>query len=168
MYKIPDEFRDMPEADRLRKAQAKFSAAADEAKGLTLENKERVRLIGERLRNAQTELHQAQKAFDLVTGEPKPVGLTPAVIGEISKHFPAEEQELIEQILDKECGRTIPFCREATARDLEHIRVCVLRLSKGNLSELRSWVQLANIDQRDVLLAAGPLMKKWDFGNPYD
>jgi hypothetical protein len=160
MYKIPNEFRDMPEADRLRKAQVKFSAAADEAKGLTLENKERVRLIGERLRNAQTELHQAQKAFDLVTGEPKPVGLTPAVIGEISKQFPIEQQDVVEEIIDKECGRTIPFEREATAEQLDFIRLCVLRLSKGNLSDLRRWVELANIDQRDVLLAAGSFMKE--------
>ncbi len=160
MYKIPDEFRDKPEADRLRKAQAKFSAAADEAKGLTLENKERVRLSGERLRNAQTELHQAQKAFDLVTAEPKPVGLTPAVIGEVRKQFPIEQQDVVEEIIDKECGRTIPFEREATAEQLEFIRLCVLRLSKGNLSDLRRWVGLANIDQRDVLLAAGSFMKK--------
>jgi len=43
-----------------------------------------------------------------------------------------------------------PFCREATAQELEYIRLCVLRLSKGNLSELRKYVELANIDQRDV------------------
>jgi hypothetical protein len=160
MYKIPDEFRDLPEADRLRKAQVNFSAAADQAKGLTLENKERVRLIGERLRSAQTELHQAQKAFDLVTGEPKPVGLTRAVTGEIRKQFPIEQQDVVEEIIDKECGRTIPFEREATAERLEFIRLCVLRLSKGNLSDLRRWVELANIDQRDVLLAAGSFMKE--------
>jgi hypothetical protein len=160
MYKIPDEFRGMPEADRLRKAQANFSAAADEAKGLTLENKERVRLIGERLRNAQTELHQAQKAFDLVTGEPKPVGLTPVVTSEIRKQFPIEQQDVVEEIIGKECGRTIPFERDATAEQLEFIRLCVLRLSKGNHSDLRRWVELANIDQRDVLLAAGSFMKE--------
>lgn len=160
MHKIPEEFRDLPEAERLREAQAAFAAAAEEGRRLTFENKERVRLVGEQLRNAQNELGKAQKAFDLATGEPRPVGLTPAVFAEISKHFPAEEQELIEQILDKECGRTIPFCREATAPELEYIRLCVLRLSQGNLSKLRKWVELANIDQRDVLLSAAPLMKK--------
>ena len=117
-------------------------------------------MIGERLRNAQTELHQVQKAFDLVTGEPKPVGLTPSVIGEIRKQFPIEQQDVVEEIIDKECGRTIPFEREATAEQLEFIRLCVLRLSKGNLPDLRRWVELANIDQRDVLLAAGSFMKE--------
>jgi len=160
MYKIPEEFRDLLEADRLRRAQAAFAAAAEEGRNLTFENEKRVRFVGERLRNAQNELGKAQKAFDLATGEPKPIGLTPAVIEEIGKHFPAAQHDFVKQILDQECGRTIPFCREATAQELEYIRLCVLRLSKGNLSELRKCVELANIDQRDVFLAAGPLMKK--------
>lgn len=160
MYKIPEEFRDLPEADRLRRTQATFATAAEEGRNLTLENEKRVRLVGERLRNAQNELQQAQKAFDLATGEPKPVGLTAAVVDEISKQFPDEERAIVKEIMDKECGRTIPFCRQATAQELEYVRLCVLRLSKGNVSELRKWVDLANIDQRDVFVAAGPLMKK--------
>ena len=116
-------------------------------------------LVGEQLRNAQNELQQAQAAFDLVTGEPKPAGLTCAIVDEISKQFPAEQHEAVKKIMDKECGRTIPFQREAVAEQLEYIRLCVLRLSKSKLSELRKCVELANIDQRDVFLAAGPLMK---------
>ena len=159
MYKIPDEFRDLPEAKRLRGAQAKFSAAAEEGRPLTLENEERVRLVGDQLRRAQNELQQAQKAFDLVTGLPKPVGLTPAVVDEIGKNFSAYQCEEVKNLLDTECGRTIPFQREATAKELEYIRLCVLRLSKGSLGELRKWIELANIDPRDVLLPASSLMK---------
>jgi hypothetical protein len=159
MYRIPEQFRDLPEAARLRKAQTIFVAAAEDGRNLTFENEERVRLVGERLRHAQNELGMAQKAFDLATGEPKPVGLTAAVVEEISNQFPAAQHDVVKEILDKECGRTIPLCREATAQELEYIRLCVLRLCKGNISELRKWVELANIDQRDVLLAASPLMK---------
>jgi hypothetical protein len=159
VYKIPEEFRDRPEADRLRKAEASFSAAAQEGRHLTFENAERVRVVGEQLRQAQNELQQARKAFDLATGEPKPVGLTAAGVDEICKQFPSEQHDVVKEIMDKECGRTIPFQREATVEELEYIRLCVLRLSKGNLSELRKWVELANVDQRDVLLAAAPLMK---------
>jgi hypothetical protein len=159
MHKIPDEFQALPEAARLREAQAKFVAAAEEARRLTFTDEKAIRLIGEQLRRAQDDLKQAQKVFDLVTGEPKPVGLTPAVIDEIGEHFPATQIEEVKNFLDRECGRTIPFQREATAEELEHIRICVLRLSKGDLSQLRDWVALANIDQRDVLLAAAPLMK---------
>ena len=150
----------MPEADGLRKAQAAFAAVAEEGRNLTFENKKNVRLVGERLRHAQNELGKAQKAFDLATGEPKPIGLTPAVVEEIGKHFPTMQHDFVKQILDQECGRTIPLCREATAQELEYIRLCVLRLSKGDFSELREWIELANIDQRDVLLAASALMKK--------
>ena len=160
MHKIPEEFRDLPEADGLRKAQAAFAAVAEEGRNLTFENKKNVRLVGERLRHAQNELGKAQKAFDLATGEPKPIGLTPAVVEEIGKHFPTMQHDFVKQILDQECGRTIPLCREATAQELEYIRLCVLRLSKGDFSELREWIELANIDQRDVLLAASALMKK--------
>src|ERR1041385_3387371 len=160
MYRIPEQFRDLPEAARLRKAQTIFVAAAEDGRNLTFENEERVRLVGERLRHAQNELGMARKAFDLATGEPKPVGLTAAVVEEISNQFPAAQHDVVKEILDKECGRTIPLCREATAKELEYIRLCVLRLSKGDISELRKWVELANIDQRDVLLAAVPLMKK--------
>jgi hypothetical protein len=109
MYKIPDEFRELPEAERLRKAQTNFSAAADEARRLTFEDEDRVRFVGEQLRAAQNELQQAQKAFDLITGDPKPAGLTPAVIDEVGKHFAAEQCEEIESFLDSDCGRTIPF-----------------------------------------------------------
>lgn len=158
MYKIPDEFRNRPEADRLRKAESNFSAAAQEATGLRLENEKQVRLLGEQLRAAQNELQQAQKAFDLATGEFKPVGLTTAVIEEIGKQFPPEHHDVVREIIDQRCGRTLPLQREATAEEMEHIRLCVLRLSRGNLSELRKWVELANFDQRDVLLAAAPLM----------
>jgi hypothetical protein len=160
MYKIPDEFQDLPEAAGLRKAQARFAAAAKYARRLTVENEQAVRRVGEELRRAQNDLQQAQKAFDRVTGEPKPVGLTAGVIDEIGKHFPATQIEEVKNFLDRECGRTIPFCREAAAQELEYIRLSVLRLSKGNLSELRRWVELANLDQRDVMLAAGPLMKQ--------
>ena len=160
MHKIPEEFRDLPEADGLRKAQAAFAAVAEEGRNLTFENKKNVRLVGERLRHAQNELAKAQKAFDLATSEPKPIGLTPAVVEEIGKHFPTMQHDFVKQILDQECGRTIPLCREATAQELEYIRLCVLRLSKGDFSELREWIELANIDQRDVLLAASALMKK--------
>ena len=160
MHKIPEEFRDLPEADGLRKAQAAFAAVAEEGRNLTFENKKNVRLVGERLRHAQNELAKAQKALDLATSEPKPIGLTPAVVEEIGKHFPTMQHDFVKQILDQECGRTIPLCREATAQELEYIRLCVLRLSKGDFSELREWIELANIDQRDVLLAASALMKK--------
>jgi len=154
MSDIPDEFRDLPEAVRLRHAQAKFAIAAENARDLGSEDQKVIRRKGEQLRAAQNELRQAQQAFDRATGEPKPIGLTEAVVVEIAKHFRSEQIEQVKSFLQTECGRTIPFFREATPEQLEHIQIGVLRLSEGKFSELRKWVGLANIDHRDVILAA--------------
>src|SRR5438309_1278956 len=130
MFKVPEEFRDIPEAIRLREAEAQFEAAIKQEKRATQQSGERVRLIGRKLRHAQEELQKALDAFDAATGEPKPVGLTPAVVEEISLLLSPPERRHIEEVLDQACGRTLPFRREATAQELEHIRICVLRLSR--------------------------------------
>jgi len=158
MYQIPDEFRDLPEALRLKQAQSEFRAASQQGRHLPRDDKDRLRTIGEQLRRAQVELQKAQAAFDAATGEPKPVGLTPAVLEEIARHFPPEQRPQVSEFLDRACGRTIPLRREATAQELEYIRLCVLRLSKGDLVELRKWVELANKDERDVLVSVGQSM----------
>src|SRR6266576_1162311 len=106
MFKIPDEFRDTPEAAKVREATARFEA-----------------------------------------------------VEEVAKHFPPAQHEQVRELLDRDCGRTIPFRREATAEQLEWTRLAVLRLSKGDFSELGKWVELANIDERDVVHAGRPLMK---------
>ena len=151
---IPDEFKDTPEAVNLREAEARFKAAAEEAKDAVKLGVEQLRVAGERLRRAQNELQAAQKAFDAATGEPRPVGLTPAVVEEVERLFPIDDHAEAINLLDRECGRTLPFHRESTADHLEHIRLCVLRLSRGNLTKLREWVKLANMDTRDVLYAS--------------
>jgi hypothetical protein len=42
--------------------------------------------------------------------------------------------------------------REATAGELEANRLSVLRRSKGDIAELRKWIEFANIEGWDVLL----------------
>jgi hypothetical protein len=154
MFKIPEEFCHLPEAARLREAQAQFEAAIKLGKPGWQRSAERLNQVGTTLRRAQVALQEAQAAFDTVTGEPKPVGLTPAVVGEISRQFPASARKQVEEMVDRSCGRTLPFQREATAQELEHIRLCVVRLSRGDHKKLREWIDLANVDWRDVLLAA--------------
>jgi hypothetical protein len=74
------------------------------------------------------------------------------VLDEIPKLFPAEQHQEIISLLEKRCGRTIPFMREATARALEPYRLSVLRRSQGDVAELRRWIEFANIEGWDVLL----------------
>ena len=162
MYRIPDEFRDIPEANRLREAQAQFEAAIEEEKRLTQRTRERVHLISEQLRKAQGDVQQAQDAFDAVTGEPKPPGLTAAVTQEISRLFPPPEHNAVAEFIDRSCGRTIPFRRESTANELEYTRICVIRLSGGDFAKFRKEVEIANLDERAIIYSAASLMKDYD------
>jgi hypothetical protein len=162
MFKIPDEFSDIPEAVKLREAEARFVVAIEEEKRATQQSAERAHLISGQLRQAQDEFRRAQDAFDAATGEPKPPGLTPTVIEEISRLFPVHERESVADFLDRSCGRTIPFRREATALQLEYVRLCVLRLSNGDFAKLRQEVEMANIEEGVVTYSAAPLMKDYD------
>src|SRR5688572_24216650 len=107
MLKIPPEFRDIPEADDLRRADAAFTAALERERRASQRSGERVHLVSEQLRHAQDELRRAEEAFDAATGEPKRVGLTPAVLAELSRQFPAHQHQLVTDVLDESCGRTL-------------------------------------------------------------
>ena len=144
----------MPEAVMLREAKARFRAAAAEAKDASHQGAAILRVAGDRLRQTQNELQAAQKAFDAATGEPKPVGLTLAVTEEVSRLFPVHEREEVINLLDRSCGRTLPFHRKSSPEAMEHIRLCVLQLSNGDMAKLRQWIEHANVDWRDVLTAA--------------
>ena len=154
MIHIPDEFRDLPEAERLRRAGAEFSAAAQRARKAIGGGHEAMRLCFEETRRAQFELQEAQRAFDAATGEPKPVGLTLAVIAKVERQFSAEQRDAVKELLDRSCGRTLPLMRDATPEALERIRLCALKIAKGDVAKLRQAVDLANIDWRDLICAA--------------
>lgn len=59
------------------------------------------------------------------------------------------------RLLVEECGDNLPFCERATPESAERIRYAVLKLSRGDLAECRRVVREAQIDWRDVLMAAG-------------
>src|SRR5580698_1778041 len=113
MYKIPDEFRDIPEAVRLREAEAECLAAGEEAKLLTKRSQQKVHLVYKdpifsRMRSAFENLKKALADFDATTGEPKPVGLTPRVLDEISRLFPDQQRQEVIELLEQQCGRKLP------------------------------------------------------------
>lgn len=47
------------------------------------------------------------------------------------------------------------FCEESDEVQLERVRFAALKLSKGDLRELKKAVKLAQTDWRDLLMAAG-------------
>lgn len=65
--------------------------------------------------------------------------------------FSSDEQEAAIRLLEEDCGSNLPFCESATSESAERIRFAALKLSGGNLRELRSIVDHAKIDWRDVL-----------------
>jgi len=152
MHDIPHKFRDLPEAKRLRQAQADFEAAVERERGLSKASGQQVYFVSDYLQHAQRGLQKAQDAFDAATGLPAVVSLTKATLDEIPKLFPAERYQEVISLLEKRCGRTIPFMREATAEELEAYRLSVLRRSDGDVAALRDWVEFANIEGWDVLL----------------
>jgi hypothetical protein len=83
------------------------------------------------------------------------VKLSEATWEKVRQLFPAEQQQKIADLITTECGNNLPFCEDLDEEQLDRIRFAVLKLSNGNLPELRRAVDLAKVDWRDVLMAAG-------------
>ena len=58
-------------------------------------------------------------------------------------------------IIERECGDNLPFCEYLDKHQLERIRFAVLKLSEGNLINLKESVKFAQCDWRDLLTATG-------------
>lgn len=84
------------------------------------------------------------------------VELTEAVLARLEASFPADLRAEVKDLLVHECGRNLPYCGEP-GKDLliERIRIGVLRVSAGNMEDLLRAIELAQVDWRDLLVAAG-------------
>ena len=109
---------------------------------------------GEQLKRAQERLSLAKSSLDSATGGPPPVLLTETVSRKVRSLFPAEQCSDAIHLLEKECGRNLPFHEDADPQKLERVRLAVVKLSGGNLAELRNQVDVAKRDWRDVLAIA--------------
>jgi hypothetical protein len=68
--------------------------------------------------------------------------------------FPQHEVAKAEDLLIERCGKSLPGM-SASAAALERVRLAALRVSGGHLNRLHDAVALAQIDWRDLLVAAG-------------
>src|SRR5262245_39029998 len=68
--------------------------------------------------------------------------------------FGGAERVEAERLLIERCGDNLPLCERSTPASLERIRFAALKLGNGDLAALRSAVELANLDWRDLLVAA--------------
>ncbi len=68
--------------------------------------------------------------------------------------FPPDMRIATARVLATQCGTNLPGLRELDAVGLERYRFAALKLSDGDLDRLREAVELANVDWRDLLVAA--------------
>lgn len=84
-----------------------------------------------------------------------PVPLSHETRRRIDALFAPVGRAAAERLLVAECGNNLPFCEHSTAESLERLRFAALKLSEGSLQKLREAVELAKLDWRDLLMAAG-------------
>jgi hypothetical protein len=83
------------------------------------------------------------------------VPLTQDVERVVERVLAPEHWASAKALLQMRCGSGLPLMGQATPEQLDRLRFAVLKLSQGSMSELSRAVELANIDWRDVLVAAG-------------
>lgn len=88
-------------------------------------------------------------------GSVSPAPLTTEVNLRVCLVFPREQREMASALLVKECGTNLPFCADQTPAGLNRIRIAALKLSNGDLEKLKTAVDLAKRDWRDLLVSAG-------------
>lgn len=77
--------------------------------------------------------------------------ITVKTIEVIRKCFPADKEEL----LINECGNNLPFEEECDSEELERIHFAAIKASNGDIEQLKSVVNTARLDWRDLLVRAG-------------
>ena len=80
--------------------------------------------------------------------------------------FSQDNREEVEELLKIECAENLPFCENHDMYQMERIRFSVLKLSEGDIDKLIKAIELAQIDWRDLFMAAGfghdpEAHKKW-------
>ena len=89
--------------------------------------------------------------------------LTPETERRIDLLFAEADRQTVRTILLEECGDNLPSVYPG---DMERIRFAALKVSRGKLDKLQAAVDLAKLDWRDLLVAAGfawrvDAYKKW-------
>jgi hypothetical protein len=81
--------------------------------------------------------------------------LSPETQRRLDALFVGPARQVAADLLVTQCGANLPLWTSTDPEGLERIRFAALKLSNGNLAELRRAVDIARIDWRDVLVAAG-------------
>jgi hypothetical protein len=71
----------------------------------------------------------------------------------IRRLFPGDMKEVAD-LLGRECGRNLPLMSDANERSLERVQLAALKIGNGDIDALFEAIRIAQIDWRDVLVAA--------------
>lgn len=88
-------------------------------------------------------------------GDMPPIPLSSETRRRVDALFDGPAREAAAELLITQCAANLPLWVNPDERGLERIRFAVLKLGNGDLTELRRAVQMAQVDWRDVLVAAG-------------
>jgi hypothetical protein len=81
--------------------------------------------------------------------------LSPETRRRLDVLFPGRDRDEAARLLEEECGNNLPSCGMLDAAGMDRLRFAALKLSRGHLGKLKEAVELAKIDWRDLLMAAG-------------
>src|SRR5262249_458303 len=81
--------------------------------------------------------------------------LSPETRRRLDLVFAPADRPIAEAMLVNECGNNLPFLAGLVMFRLERFRFAALKISGGNLESLREAIALAQLDWRDLLMAAG-------------
>ena len=81
--------------------------------------------------------------------------LSPETRRRVNILFPPGQRDEAASILTKRCGNNLLFLEKLNEYELERFRYAALKLSNGRLEQLRRAADIANLDWRDLLMAAG-------------
>jgi hypothetical protein len=81
--------------------------------------------------------------------------LSPETQRRLEALFEGPARKIAAELLVMECGAKLPLWRGTDPQGLERVRFAALKLSNGDLGDRRRAVEIAKVDWRDVLVAAG-------------
>ena len=84
-----------------------------------------------------------------------PIPLSAETLRRVDALFEVADRMAAAELLITDCADNLPLWVDATPSGLERVRFAVLKLSSGEIQKLRDAVRLAQVDWRDVLVAAG-------------
>ncbi|MDX1430168.1 MAG: tetratricopeptide repeat protein [Rhodothermales bacterium] len=103
----------------------------------------------------QDGVDESTRSLDRLSDAVGAAPLTPATESRLRALFDEQAASEATDLLFDRCGRNLPLMRDKQAAAIERIRIAALKVSGGDLEALRKAVDLANIDWRDLLVAAG-------------